>query len=146
MSISYTPPDPPPALLPHALRFPLNEANDWQAIEQEYLGMDPGIVYVDNFLTPEALESVRRLCLESTTFYDVRSTCVCKLVCAQVLECEAHNVRWGDCCQCCSYVGSYVEEGLASNVIYRIVEELRRVMPSVIGEKRLQTMWSYKVT
>ena len=86
MSISYTPPDPPPALLPDALRFPLNEANDWQAIEQEYLGMDPGIVYVDNFLTPEALESVRRLCLESTTFYDVRSTCVCKLVCAQVLE------------------------------------------------------------
>ena len=99
------------------MRFPLNLEKDWSAIEQEYFAQDPGIVVVDDFLTQEALENIRNLCLESTTFWDVRST----------------------------YVGSYANDGLGNHVLFRVIEELRRAMPNLIGDMDLQTMWSYKV-
>jgi len=69
----YMPPDPPPQFLPEPLRNPLNLDINWTAVEQQYFDSDPGVLVVDNFLTAEAVENIRRLCLESTLFWDVRS-------------------------------------------------------------------------
>ena len=115
--LRYAPPDLPVYMLPEEVAFPVNTDLDWSAIEHEYLSNDPGIVYVDNFLTQPALAIIRQLCLESTTFWDVRGT----------------------------YVGAYMQTGFFSHTIFRIAEELRRVLPNVVGNKRLQGVWSYKV-
>ena len=43
-------------------------------LHRRYFLHEPGVVYIDNFLTPEALAEIHRYCLQSTVFWDVRAT------------------------------------------------------------------------
>ena len=71
---------------------------------------------MDNLLTPEALEQIHRFCLEATIWNDV---------------------RW-------NYLGAYLSEGFANQLILRISEELRLKFPRIFKEDRLKQLWGYK--
>ncbi|GGC70652.1 hypothetical protein GCM10011396_17220 [Undibacterium terreum] len=96
----------------------LNQDQDWAAIESAYFANAPGMTYIDNFLKPEALASLRRFCLESTIWFDG---------------------RYGD-----GYVGCTCEDGFICPLLAQIAEEQRLALPSIFGEHRISGLWGYK--
>jgi tetratricopeptide (TPR) repeat protein len=88
------------------------------AVERAYLGEPPGSVVVDNFLSTEALESLRLYCLESTIWSESKS----------------HG-----------RLGSLFRDGFGCPLLLQIAEELRESLPNLIGERHpLRHMWAYK--
>ena len=104
-------PDPGPPAGPL-----LNPALDWREIEDRYLQAVPHVVWVDDFLSPAALEAVRAFCLESTIWNEIKGT----------------------------YLGAFMPDGFAGRLLFGIAAELRAKAPRVLGDHLLQTMWGYK--
>jgi hypothetical protein len=94
----------------------VNPALDFRAIEERYLEAKPNIVTVDDLLTPTALQSLRRFCLDSTIW---------------------NNIKPG-------YLGAYFYDGFCSELLLRLAWELRERLPRVIRGLPLQMMWGYK--
>jgi tetratricopeptide (TPR) repeat protein len=97
---------------------------DRHAIEQRY-AVKPGLCWVDGLLTPEALEDLRRFCLESTIWNDV-----------------THNFDEGRTRH--AYLGTYASDGFSSPLLFQIAEELTRALPAIFKDHRLIQMWAYK--
>lgn len=91
--------------------------NDYTAIEAQYLSNRPPVVAIDNFLSPEALASLRRYCEEAT-----------------VWKLEAGE----------GYLGALLPQGFAPPVLLAIADQLRRAMPRVIGDFPLLQAWAFK--
>ncbi len=91
---------------------------DKAAVEENYRANEPGIVWIDDFLKPAALESLRRFCLESTVWYD----------------CDHPN----------GYLGAYLQDGFASPLLQQIATEMADALPGIFGEHRLMQLWAYK--
>jgi tetratricopeptide (TPR) repeat protein len=88
-------------------------------VEKEYLGNSPGVVVVDNFLSSEALESLRLFCLESTVWSGNR---------------YAHG-----------RLGAFFRDGFNCPLLLQIAEELREKLPRVIGDRYpLRQLWGFK--
>jgi tetratricopeptide (TPR) repeat protein len=104
-------PDPEPPQGPLA-----NPDLDWKALEENYLDSRPGLVVVDNILAPEALESLRKFCLDSTIWNELKG----------------------------GYLGAYMPDGFSGRLLLRLSSELRARMPRVFRDHPLQTMWGYK--
>lgn len=96
----------------------LNKNQDWQKIEADYAHNTPGMIYIDNFLTPEALLHLRRFCMESTIWFDYLY----------------HN----------GYVGCTCEDGFICPLLTQITEETRLAMPSIFGDNTITGLWGYK--
>ena len=94
----------------------LNLDLDWNSIEERYLGETPSIAVIDGMLSAPALRGVRDFCLEATVFFDTKP----------------------------GYVGAYMREGFHSPLLLQIAEELVRMLPRVLGGRRLTKMWAYK--
>jgi len=77
-----------------------------------------GALFVDDLLTPQALDSLRRFLLESTIWHDFSH-----------IE---------------SFVASYLEDGLACPLVLQIADELRRTFPSILGAYPLSQAWAFK--
>jgi hypothetical protein len=95
---------------------PLNPGLDWGAIEDDYFGSSPHIIYIDDFLTPAALALQRRWLLEASIW---------------------HEVKHG-------YLGAYWTAGSTCPLTLQIASELRRRMPRVFGRHELKMNWAYK--
>lgn len=96
----------------------VNSRLDTATIEADYFQHAPGITYVDDFLTPSALQELRRFCMESTVWYDgVYST---------------------------GYVGASLEEGFICPLLAQIAAELPRALPGIFGSHKLTHLWGYK--
>jgi tetratricopeptide (TPR) repeat protein len=95
----------------------LNRDLDTAAIEAAYAAESPGVTTVDDLLSPEALESLRRFCLESTIWWQLE-----------------HPTE----------VGSTQASGFACPLLLQIAHELRQALPGVLGEHPFTTMWAYK--
>jgi tetratricopeptide (TPR) repeat protein len=93
----------------------LNQSLDCEALEEAFL--ETPIVSFDDFLSREALESLRRFLLESTVFF-------------------THSPA--------DFVGSYMADGLSSAVIYQLVAELRQRLPRVLSDCPLNNIWAYR--
>ncbi|MEX0923268.1 MAG: tetratricopeptide repeat protein [Rhodovibrionaceae bacterium] len=106
--------DPEPALKGPAV----NAALDRAAIEADYLGNGPGFTFVDDFLSPEALEGLRRFCLASTIWYEYR---------------YANG-----------YLGAFLDEGFVCPLLLQIAEELRQAFPGIFKDHPLRKLWSFK--
>lgn len=89
--------------------------NDYAAIEEKYL--EQGIVVIDGFLSPRALEALRRFCEESTVWKS--------------------NYQRG-------YLGAMLAHGFCSDVLLSLAYELKQAMPRVIGDAKLLQAWGYK--
>ncbi len=97
----------------------VNPTNNWSAIEDRYLAVKPEIVVIDNFLTPEALDQLRRFCLVSNVW----------------------RTDYGN-----EYLGAFPEDGFISPLHLQIAAELRRVLPRIVGDHTLEQMWAFKYT
>jgi tetratricopeptide (TPR) repeat protein len=77
-----------------------------------------GAVAVDDLLTPQALDALRRFLLESTI--------------------------WHDFSHIDGFVASYLEDGLACPLLLQIAYELRRAFPDILGPHSLSQAWAFK--
>ena len=75
------------------------------------------MVAIDDLLTPEALEKLRRFCLGSNFWRAVYEG---------------------------GYLGAMPEHGFAAPLLAQIGEELRQVYPDIIGEHPLLHLWAFK--
>jgi len=96
----------------------VNPDLDGAALETLYSENGPGYICFDDFLTPEALRSIRRYCLESTIWFHFR---------------YSHG-----------RVASLQNHGFFTPLLAQISEELRGLMPGVFGGHRLNQAWGYK--
>ena len=87
-------------------------------MEHQYVSAAPGLVVIDNFLTDEALEHLRRFCNESTVWSGNR---------------YAHG-----------RLGAFFFDGFNCPLLLQIAEELRARMPTVIARYPLRQLWGYK--
>lgn len=95
----------------------LNPALDVAAIEARYNGQRPEATYIDDLLRPEALDSLRRFCLDST-----------------IWKKDYAN----------GYVGAFLGEGFSCPLFLQIAEELRGRFPGIFKGHRLMQAWSFK--
>ncbi len=91
---------------------------DAPAIEADYRRNAPGIIFVDGFLTAEALASLRRFCLESTVWFESR---------------YANG-----------YLGAFLDDGFCCPLLLQIADELRRTLPGIFGRHTLRKLWAFK--
>ena len=71
---------------------------------------------MDDLLTTEALQALRRFCLESTFW---------------------NNIKPG-------YLGTYFHDGFFSELLLKLAWELRECFPAMFRGLPLQTLWGYK--
>ncbi|WP_162794060.1 tetratricopeptide repeat protein [Streptomyces paludis] len=97
----------------------LSDKWDRDAVERMYLDTPPGVVYVDNFLSPAALDGLRKFCLESTIWSGSR---------------YAHG-----------RLGAFFQDGFNCPLLLQIGEELREALPRMIGYRYpLRQLWGFK--
>lgn len=94
----------------------INPANAAR-VEQDWARSDPKIVVIDDLLTEEALQGLRRFCFGSTMW-------------------RTHFEG--------GYVGAVPETGFACPLLAQIVEEFRETYPAVFGPHLLQYLWAFK--
>jgi tetratricopeptide (TPR) repeat protein len=94
----------------------VNERTDRQALTAQFEAQ--GAIAVDDLLTPQALDSLRRFLLESTI--------------------------WHDFSHIDGFVASYLEDGLACPLLLQIVDELRATVPDLLGVHPLTQAWAFK--
>ena len=91
---------------------------DATVIEADYERNAPGFTHVDGFLTREALDSLRRFCLESTIWYQFR---------------YANG-----------YLGAFMDDGFCCPLLLQIAEELRTALPGIFKNHTLRKLWAFK--
>ncbi len=96
----------------------VNPKLDDAEITARFRSQSPGIVWVDEVLTKEALDELHRYCLESTVWFDYR-----------------HPT---------GYVGSMLGDGFNSPLLRQIAEELPERLPRLFGDQRLTQLWAFK--
>ena len=94
----------------------VNERADRTALAAQF--EQQGAIFVDDLLTPPALDSLRRFLLESTIWHDFSH-----------IE---------------GFVASYLEDGLACPLVLQIADELRRAFPEILGKHALSQAWAFK--
>ena len=97
---------------------PVNAALPARELEAAYVASGPGLIHLDNLLTPRALAELRRFCLESTIWYDFK-----------------HEG---------GYLGAYINEGFDCELLLQIAEDLPKALPGIFHGHRLTQMWAYK--
>jgi tetratricopeptide (TPR) repeat protein len=103
---------------PRAIEAPfLNPHLSPEKIEHDYFKSQPEVVWIDDFLAPQALAELRRFCLEAT-----------------VWKKEYPN----------GYLGATLKDGLASSLILQIAQELRTRLPHIFKEHLLEQAWAFK--
>jgi len=95
----------------------VNDRLDFKAIEGEFLSSPTPVVCLDDFLGPQALQELRRFCLESTIFFGSDAS---------------------------GFVSSNVTNGFNCGLLYQIAEGLKQHLPNVIGSQFLTNMWVYR--
>ncbi len=96
----------------------INAALNKDAIEADYAKNKPGITFLDDFLTPEALQAIRAHCLESMVW---------------------HEFRYPN-----GYLGAFMPEGFFCPLLNQIVEELPKSLPGIFKDYKLINLWGYK--
>ena len=91
---------------------------DVTKITEDYFEHEFGLTYIDDFLSPTALMSLREFLLGSTIWFDFFH-------------------RGG-------YMGAYLSEGLASPLVLQIAEDLREKFPKIFKHHQLTHLWAYK--
>ena len=99
------------------LKSCINPENNWREIEHKYFNDSKQILYIDNFLSEEAIEELRKFCLLS-----------------KVWNREHKN----------KYLGATSDRGFISQVHLQIATDLKKKLPRIFGKHRLQTYWAYK--
>ena len=95
----------------------LSDTLEIEKITKDYFKHDHGLTYIDNFLTPSALNLIRKFLLGSTIWCDIKTG---------------------------GYLGAYLKEGLACPLMLQIADDLRINFPEIFKNHQLKQLWSYK--
>jgi tetratricopeptide (TPR) repeat protein len=87
------------------------------AAEAQWQKSDPKMVVIDDFLSPEALEGIRRYCLGSTFWQDAHAE---------------------------GYLGALPESGFGCPLLAQIAEELQNRFPAIFAGHGLRKLWGFK--
>jgi tetratricopeptide (TPR) repeat protein len=102
-----------PAIPGGALRSDLNV----EELQNNYIHSSPEIVWIDDFLTEEALFSLRQFCNQATVWKGQFAG---------------------------GYLGAFLGSGFSSPLILQIAEEIRTRLPLIFGCHRLEQAWAFK--
>ncbi len=91
--------------------------NDYSAIEESFTRGSPKLVVIDNFLSPAALAALREYCEEATIWKSYFDN---------------------------GYVGTLFGSGFCPRVLLAIADEMKMMMPRVIGGAPLTQAWAFK--
>lgn len=94
----------------------LNTSIDYRPIQQAILTGRQRVQVIDDFLTPDALDQVRKFCLESTVW--------------------RHPYKFG-------YVGAFPQDGFASISLFAIAEELQTALGEAFNGYQLAQWWGF---
>ena len=94
----------------------INPANT-QQVTDKWRASNNQLVVIDNLLTPEALENVRRFCLGSNVWRQTYSD---------------------------GYLGAFPEHGFAAPLLAQIADEFRDTFPAIFGGHPLRYLWAFK--
>ncbi len=95
----------------------VNNSLNVEKITNNYFDHEFGLTYIDDFLSPTALESLRKFLLGSTIWFEVKNN---------------------------GYLGAYFKEGLANPLIIQIANELRTKFPKIFKNHPINQIWAYK--
>ena len=95
----------------------INNCLNAEEITHDYFEDDFGLTYIDNFLSPTALNYLRNFLLGSTIWFDVKNN---------------------------GYLGAHLHEGLANPLIIQIADELRKKLPKILKDHPITHIWAYK--
>ena len=95
----------------------INSSKNWSDVEDEYLNSSNQIMYIDNFLSDEALIELREFCLASLVWHK-----------------QYHN----------KYLGAFSESGFISPIHLQIALDLQQKLPKVFGAHKLGMFWGFK--
>ena len=95
----------------------LNPENTNGEVSERWRRSSPKIVVIDNFLTNEALDSLRRFCWGSTVWRSVYEG---------------------------GYLGAFPKFGFACPLLAQIADELGRKYPTVFASHPLSQLWAFK--
>ena len=95
----------------------INPTNNWKNIEDEYFNSPKQIIYIDDFLSEEAIKELREFCLVSKIWIEERRN---------------------------KYLGSFSDKGFISPVHLKIAAELKQKLPKLFGKHRLGRFWAFK--
>ena len=95
----------------------IGDTLDVNKITEDYFEHEFGLTYIDDFLSPAALMSLREFLLGSTIWFDFFHTG--------------------------GYMGAYLAEGLASPLVLQIAEDLRQKFPKIFKNHHLNHCWAY---
>jgi tetratricopeptide (TPR) repeat protein len=104
-------------LAPIKLKNYLNPNLNWKDIENTYLYKNNEIIFIDNFLSSEALEWLIKYSLLSKVWLKEFKLC---------------------------YLGAFANNGFMSEIHLNIAKELRTKLPNIIGDLNLEQMWGFK--
>lgn len=94
----------------------LNPRVDWNNIETTYQRAKPALAVVDNFLDPLALSALRKFCLESTIWFEMKGA---------------------------GYLGAYFRDGFNDPLLLAIAEQLTQRLPHIFANHPLRMIWAY---
>jgi tetratricopeptide (TPR) repeat protein len=101
------------------VRQALSSGWDRAAVEETYLHHPLGLVVIDDFLSDQALQSMRLFCLQSTIWF-------------------TNRYAYGR-------LGATFRRGFNCPLLIQIAQEIAAAFPAVIGQRhRLLQMWAYK--
>jgi len=95
----------------------VNNFLDVEKITTQYFNHKFGLTYIDSFLSPKALESLRKFLLESTIWFDIKPN---------------------------GYIGAFLKEGLANPLIFQIADELKKKFPQIFKDYPITQIWAFK--
>ena len=95
----------------------INPNKNWQDVEDEYFNSSNQIMYIDDFLSEEALQELREFCLVS-----------------KVWNREFNN----------KYLGAFGDQGFISPIHLQIAIDLKQKLPKLFGPHRLSKFWGFK--
>ena len=95
----------------------INPDNNWLDVEEEYLNSADQIMYIDDFLSEEALIELREFCLVS-----------------KVWNREYRN----------KYLGAFSDQGFISPIHLQIAKDLKKELPKLFGPHKIEKFWGFK--
>ena len=95
----------------------INPNKNWLDVEDEYFNSSNQIMYIDDFLSEEALIELREFCLVSKVWDKIY-----------------HN----------KYLGAFSGEGFISPIHLQIAIDLKQKLPKLFGPHRIEKFWGFK--
>ena len=95
----------------------INPQKNWQNVEEQYFSSPKQIIYIDNFLSDEAIKELREFCLVS-----------------KIWNREYPN----------KYLGAFSHNGFISPIHLKIAIELKQKLPKLFGKHSLDKFWGFK--